>query len=116
MIATKRIYAPLERTDGYRILIDRLWPRGVKRADAKIDEWIKAIAPSTELRRWYGHQPERWTEFRKRYRAELKSPEAAECLKRLRALARTRKLTLLTATRKTAGTHADVLKDVLKSR
>ena len=67
----KRAYEPPEKTDGTRILVDRLWPRGVSKAKARLDEWFKEIAPSAELRTWFGHDPDRWDEFRRRYRAEL---------------------------------------------
>jgi uncharacterized protein YeaO (DUF488 family) len=70
-IQTKRIYDPYARSDGRRILIDRLWPRGMSKTTAKVDFWAKSIAPSTELRRWYGHEPDKWPEFRRRYFAEL---------------------------------------------
>lgn len=69
----KRIYEPAEKADGARILVDRLWPRGMRKEEAHIDRWEKDIAPSAELRRWFGHDPEKWPEFRKRYEAELKS-------------------------------------------
>src|ERR1700749_477541 len=70
-ITTKRIYEPAEKTDGFRILVDRLWPRGVSKEKAKIDLWLKEIAPSTELRQWYQHDPDKWDEFKKRYYHEL---------------------------------------------
>ena len=72
MIKLKRAYEPASRDDGLRILVERLWPRGVSKQKAQIDLWLKALAPSTELRQWYGHDPARWPQFRKRYRAELK--------------------------------------------
>lgn len=71
-IRTKRVYDPFEKDDGFRILIDRLWPRGIKKDDAYIDEWIKDISPSNELRKWYSHDPEKWKEFKKRYYSELR--------------------------------------------
>jgi uncharacterized protein YeaO (DUF488 family) len=70
-VRLKRAYAPAAADDGARILVDRLWPRGVTRADAKLDEWMKDLAPSAALRTWFGHDPGRWAEFRRRYRAEL---------------------------------------------
>lgn len=70
-ILIKRVYDPPDKKDGYRVLIDRLWPRGMKKEDARIDEWIKQIAPSNELRKWYGHDPEKWEEFKRRYFKEL---------------------------------------------
>jgi uncharacterized protein YeaO (DUF488 family) len=82
-IRLKRAYDAPDRSDGARVLIDRLWPRGVKKADAKIDEWMKEISPTTRLRKWFGHDPARWPEFRRRYKAELR--RHPEELERLRA-------------------------------
>lgn len=81
-ISIKRIYEKPSKTDGRRILVDRVWPRGVKKEQARIDLWLKDIAPSTELRKWFGHDPEKWDEFRKRYRSELKNNAAVRILKR----------------------------------
>ncbi len=72
MIKIKRAYQPPEEEDGFRILVDRLWPRGVSKDKAKLDLWLKEVAPSNELRKWFGHDPEKWSEFQKRYSAELK--------------------------------------------
>jgi len=81
-LRTKRIYEPASRSDGRRILIDRIWPRGVAKADAKIDFWAKEAAPSTELRKWYAHDPDKWPEFQRRYFAELDAaPEAVAALR-----------------------------------
>jgi uncharacterized protein YeaO (DUF488 family) len=77
MIRIKRTYAPAERGDGRRVLVERLWPRGIKKTDLKLDDWCKEVAPSTELRQWFGHKPERWAEFRRRYVRELNANEAA---------------------------------------
>lgn len=96
-----------------RVLVDRLWPRGMSKDRADLDDWCREIAPSTELRRWYGHDPERFTEFGRRYRTELGDPERAEAFARLRELARQRTLILLTATRDTAISEAAVLADLL---
>ena len=84
--ALKRVYEPPSETDGTRILIDRLWPRGLSKDKAHVDLWLKAIAPSTELRQWFGHDPDRWAEFQSRYRAELEAnPDAvAELISALR--------------------------------
>jgi uncharacterized protein YeaO (DUF488 family) len=71
VVRVKRIYAPAASDDGFRVLVDRIWPRGIKKADTAIDLWLKEVAPSTELRRWFGHDPAKWAEFRKRYAAEL---------------------------------------------
>lgn len=73
----KRIYEPAEKEDGYRILVDRLWPRGMAKEKAKIDHWLKEIAPTTELRKWFNHDPEKWTEFQRKYKVELKDNKAA---------------------------------------
>jgi uncharacterized protein YeaO (DUF488 family) len=81
----KRAYEPAEPGDGRRVLVDRIWPRGVSKAEAHIDDWLKEVAPSTALRKWFGHKPERWTEFRKRYREELKDNPAALELRRIMA-------------------------------
>jgi uncharacterized protein YeaO (DUF488 family) len=96
-----------------RVLVDRLWPRGLSRERADIDEWVKEIAPSPELRKWYGHDPKKFAEFRRRYRAELREPTRAEALAHLRALAPRRNLTLLTATRAAAISEAAVLQELL---
>lgn len=114
MIRLKRVYAPLER-DGYRVLVDRLWPRGLKREDAHIDEWAKEIAPSSELRKWFHADSSRWREFVVRYRRELSQPEAADALERLRARAKKGAVTLLFAAKDEQRNHAAVLRDVLKS-
>lgn len=97
-----RPYDPRTRGDGARVLVDRVWPRGLSEK-ADLDEWCKQVAPSTTLRRWYGHDPERFEEFGRRYRPELEEPERAAALTYLRALAERRALTLLTASE-----HADI--------
>ena len=82
-VKLKRAYEPAKKSDGTRILVDRLWPRGLSKEKAKIDLWLKEIAPSTDLRKWFGHDPEKWTEFRKRYKSELrKNPEPVAELKK----------------------------------
>jgi uncharacterized protein YeaO (DUF488 family) len=116
MVRIKRIYEPPASTDGYRVLVDRLWPRGLKREAAAIDEWLKAIAPSSMLREWYGHRPELWLEFRVRYRLELAAEAAATELERLRIISTRRPLTLLTATRNETENHAVVLSEILTER
>lgn len=110
-IHLKRAYEPPSSTDGVRILVDRLWPRGVSKERAAIDQWLKDIAPSTELRRWFGHDPKRWSEFRRRYRVELSHHE--ELLRDLRAMARKGPLTLVYAARDEAHNEAIVLRDIL---
>ncbi len=110
-VRLKRAYEPPASDDGTRILIDRLWPRGIRKAAAAIDEWMKEIAPSTELRKWFGHDPERWPEFRRRYRSEIQQHEAQ--LRRLRELARNGPVTLVYAAHDAAHNDAVVLKCVL---
>jgi uncharacterized protein YeaO (DUF488 family) len=107
----KRAYVPAEPSDGVRILIDRLWPRGVSKKEAALDEWMKDIAPSTELREWFGHDPARWAEFERRYRAELRQHTAE--LDRIRDLARTRTVTLIYSAHDEKHNDAVVLQQVL---
>ena len=111
-IRLKRAYEPAEADDGYRVLVDRLWPRGVSREDARLDDWARELAPSAELRRWFGHDPERFDEFGRRYRAEL-APHADE-LEELRARARSGPLTLVFGARDTEHNDAVVLAEVLR--
>ena len=113
-IRVKRVYDPPGPADGLSILIDRLWPRGLSKDTLKLDAWVKELAPSNELRRWYGHDPERFAEFRRRYLAELKAER--DKLVELRALVRGRTATLLTATRELDLSHAQVLREVLKGK
>ena len=115
-IAIKRAYAPPAKGDGQRILVDRLWPRGVKRDTAAIDAWMKELAPSTELRRWFAHDPARWKEFIQRYRKELASPAAEAAMERLRKLASRRKVTLVYAAADTAHNNAVALRTILGVR
>jgi uncharacterized protein YeaO (DUF488 family) len=110
-VKIKRAYEPASRTDGTRILVDRLWPRGLKKADAKIDEWLKEIAPSTELRKWFGHDPARWSEFRKRYKAEAR--QHPEELARLRTLAKKGPLTLVYSAHDESHNDAVVLRSLI---
>ncbi|NKQ52438.1 DUF488 family protein [Amycolatopsis sp. K13G38] len=112
-IACRRIYDRPARSDGMRVLVDRVWPRGVRKEDAHLDEWLREVAPSTELRRWYGHDPERFPEFRRRYLAELRDPKRQELARHLRTLARRQDLTLLTATRDVEHSQAAVLAEWL---
>jgi len=113
MVRVGRVYDPASTTDGVRVLVDRLWPRGLTHANAGLDEWCKQIAPSTELRRWYSHDPRRFTEFRRRYRRELAGPEPAAALAHLKELARGRPLTLLTASKDVAISEATVLAELI---
>ncbi len=105
----RRIYDAASPDDGLRILVDAIWPRGVRKQDARVDEWMRAIAPSAELRTWYGHDPERYVEFRRRYLAELRDPARHEVVQRLRESARQGRMTLLTATRDLEHSQAAVL-------
>jgi len=113
-VKLKRAYEPPTGGDGTRILIDRLWPRGVKKADAALDQWAKDLAPSTALRRWFGHDPERWQEFRIRYAEEVR--QHADQLRQLRALARTRPITLVYSAHDEVHNDAVALRDVLLGR
>lgn len=108
-----RIYDPATGQDGRRVLVDRLWPRGMTRARAEIDEWCKQAAPSTALRKWYRHDPRRFAEFRRRYRLELETGEQASALRHLQMLATERVLTLLTANKDPATSEAVVLAERL---
>jgi uncharacterized protein YeaO (DUF488 family) len=111
LVKVRRIYEPVDADrDGYRVLVDRLWPRGLRRADTAFDAWMKDVAPSTELRRWYGHESSRFTEFARRYRTELARPPASEPADRLRQAARAGPITLLTATRVIERSGAYVLR------
>ncbi len=110
-VLLKRAYAAAEAADGTRILVDRLWPRGVSRQKAALDDWMKDIAPSTELRQWFGHEPSRWVEFQRRYKAELR--QHGTDLDRLRGIAAKGTLTLVYAARDEAHNDAVVLRDVL---
>jgi uncharacterized protein YeaO (DUF488 family) len=114
MIKTKRIYDRPEASDGHRVLVDRLWPRGLRKEDAGIDEWLREIAPSPELRKWFGHEPARWRGFLARYKKELAAPEAQAQLKRLRRMARGATVTLLYAAREERHNNASVLADMLR--
>ena len=114
MIKLKRIYEKPDRTDGKRILIDRLWPRGVSKEAAHIDEWLREIAPSVELCKWYGHKLERWEDFRKRYRAELSRAPWKGLVDGLRKEGKRATVTLLFASRESEHSNAVVLKDFLE--
>jgi uncharacterized protein YeaO (DUF488 family) len=113
-VKLKRAYARPSADDGTRILIDRLWPRGVGKVDAAIDQWAKDIAPSTALRKWFGHDPARWEEFRRRYAAEVR--QHPEQLAQLRALARQGPVTLVYSAHDELHNDAVVLRDLLLGR
>ncbi|MFZ5792348.1 MAG: DUF488 domain-containing protein [Pseudomonadota bacterium] len=110
-LKVKRVYEPVSPDDGTRILIDRLWPRGLAKAEAAIDRWLKEIAPSNELRHWYGHEPSRWLEFQRRYARELS--DQAALLEELRDLARKGPVTLLFGSREARLNNAVALRGLL---
>ena len=111
MIRCKRVYAPVAGDDGVRVLVDRLWPRGLKREVAGIDHWLRELAPSNELRTWFAHDPARWDEFRRRYAEELQAPAAAPALAELRSLiAAHRVVTLIYGARDTTCNNAEALR------
>jgi uncharacterized protein YeaO (DUF488 family) len=111
-VRLKRVYEPAAADDGYRVLIDRLWPRGVTREHARLDEWARELAPSAELRRWFGHDPARFDEFRRRYTAELAAQE--EKLRELRRREREGTLTLVYGARDVEHNDAVVLAEILR--
>ena len=113
-VQVRRVYDEPRDDDGTRVLVDRLWPRGLTKDKAALDEWCKQVAPSAELRTWYRHDPELFAEFARRYRHELEEPERAEAVAHLRELARGGVLTLLTATRQAEISEAAVLAEVLQ--
>jgi uncharacterized protein YeaO (DUF488 family) len=115
MVQLKRAYVEPEASDGTRVLVDRLWPRGLTKEKARIDLWLKEVAPSAELRTWYGHVPERWEEFRRRYLKELEAEPAREALERLRGLTRLGTVTLVTAARDSEHSDAAVLRELLSA-
>jgi uncharacterized protein YeaO (DUF488 family) len=114
-VQARRVYDQPMPSDGRRVLVDRLWPRGLSKERARLDEWLKAVAPSDDLRRWYGHEPDKFAEFTRRYEAELEEPERAEALSHLREEARSGPVTLLTATKDLARSEAGVLVAQLRS-
>ena len=116
MIVTKRIYEPADERDGYRVLIDRLWPRGVSKTAARLDEWAKTISPSNELRHWYGHDPAKWEEFQRRYAKELDNEEAQAVLHALIARAKRGRVTLLYSARDASISNAEALLRLLEAR
>jgi uncharacterized protein YeaO (DUF488 family) len=113
-IAIKRVYLPPDKGDGQRVLVDRLWPRGVSKHDAAVDVWLKEIAPSAELRKWFGHDPAKWGEFRKRYRAELADND--ELVAQLRALIEEGRVTLLYGAHDEEHNQARVLLELMEGK
>jgi uncharacterized protein YeaO (DUF488 family) len=112
-IQVARVYQDPDPGEGERVLVDRLWPRGFRKGDPRVGRWIPTVAPSTELRRWYAHQPERFDEFAARYADELKTDEAAAALADLREMVRDGPVTLVTAARDLDRSHVAVLTDLL---
>ncbi len=114
-VQLRRIYDDAADDDGIRVLVDRRWPRGVSKARAELDEWCRDVAPSDELRKWYGHAPEKFEEFATRYRKELEDPERAAALRYLRLMTSHGRLTLLTATKRVEISQAAVLAQTLRT-
>lgn len=110
----RRVYDAPTRNDGYRVLVDRLWPRGTRRIDAQLDEWCRELAPSTELRRWFDHDPHRWAEFQRRYRVEL--ADHLDAVERLTEQVDSGRVTLVYGARDDEHNNAVVLRDVIEER
>lgn len=116
MIKLKRAYDPASRSDGYRVLVERLWPRGIRKQDLPLAGWEKDIAPSHDLRKWFAHDPAKWSEFKRRYRQELKDRSLAERLHELAARATAGTVTLVFSSHDTEHNNAVVLKEELERR
>ncbi|MCF6148865.1 MAG: DUF488 family protein [Candidatus Kuenenia sp.] len=114
MFVTKRVYEAPDKNDGIRVLVDRLWPRGLKKEEARIDYWMKEVAPSDALRKWFAHKEERWQEFKNRYYEELKGKK--ELLKQLTDLEKGKKVTLLYAAKDEERNNAQALLEVLETK
>jgi uncharacterized protein YeaO (DUF488 family) len=112
-VQVRRVYEKADDEDGVRVLVDRIWPRGVTKAQAALNEWCKEVAPSTELRKWYSHDPAKFSEFTQRYRIELREVERAKALQHLKELALDSRLTLLTGTKHPDISEAAILADIL---
>ena len=115
-VRVRRVYDQASPDDGQRFLVDRLWPRGLSKDAARVSEWVKDVAPSDELRRWYGHEPERFEEFRRRYADELREPARAQALARIEEAAQRGTVTLLTATKDAGRSQAAVLAERLRGQ
>ncbi|MEU5608194.1 DUF488 domain-containing protein [Streptomyces sparsogenes] len=115
-ITYRRVYEETSPADGKRVLVDRVWPRGMRKEEAHLDEWLREVAPSSELRKWYAHEPSRFTEFRRRYLAELRDAEHRQAAEHLRDIATHDRLTLLTATRDVDHSQAAVLAEWLAKK
>ncbi len=113
-VQVRRVYDAVKDDDGARVLVDHIWPRGMTKAKAALDEWCKDVSPSTELRKWYSHDPAKFAEFTKRYKSELKDPARAQALEHLHELATSGRLTLLTATKAADISEATVLAGLLR--
>ena len=111
-VRVKRVYDQPAKADGYRVLVDRVWPRGLKKSEARIDEWLREIAPSTALRKWFKHDPDKWKEFKKKYSAEL--DDHREQVEKLVREARKRTITLLFSARDTEHNNAVALKEYIE--
>ncbi|MDR4508279.1 MAG: DUF488 family protein [Candidatus Brocadiaceae bacterium] len=114
MFTTKRVYEEPDKNDGTRVLVDRLWPRGLKKEHARIDYWMKEVAPSNALRKWFAHKEERWQEFKHRYHEELKGKKAL--MKQLSVLGKDKKVTLLYAARDEKRNNARALLEILETQ
>lgn len=112
-VRIRRVYDEADRSDGTRVLVDRIWPRGMRKDQLAQDEWVKDVAPSSALRSWYGHDPQKFAEFRRRYRDELNTDPGKNALDRLRTLSHSTTLTLLTSTKDVEHSHAAVLAELL---
>jgi uncharacterized protein YeaO (DUF488 family) len=116
-VFVKRAYEEPTKADGFRVLVDRLWPRGKKKADLRLNAWVKVIAPSTELRKWFDHDPKRWLEFCKRYKVELKNPEAKKAIADAAHSARRHSaITLIYAAKDTEHNDAIVLRNIFRRK
>jgi uncharacterized protein YeaO (DUF488 family) len=114
MLKLKRASEPATRSDGFRVLVDRLWPRGIRKQALALDEWDRQLAPSDGLRKWFGHDPERWNEFRRRYRRELKRKPASESVRRLAERAERETVTLLFSSRDSEHNNAVALREAIE--
>ncbi len=113
MLTVKRVYDRTDPSDGKRILVDRLWPRGLTREQAAIDEWMKDLAPSDELRRWFGHETDKWPEFKRRYIGELLSPDKMKLVEKVRRMSKEGDVTAVYAAKDTEHNNAKVLEEVI---
>jgi uncharacterized protein YeaO (DUF488 family) len=115
-IRVKRVYEPPDDEDGFRVLVDRLWPRGLSRSEAGVDLWLKDLAPSDDLRKWFGHSASRWDEFKRRYEKELQAPKSQEGIERIRRQERAGNVTLLFSARDAEHNNAVALLEFLRAK